>query len=109
MNDARRLRLLATDAAALVENGMNIGLGSGSTAEAFVHALGTRVREGLEVAGVPTSHRTETLARSLNIPLTTLTETPSLDLGIDGADEISPDSTWSKVAAEHSSTKKSSP
>lgn len=71
-----------------VERGMRLGLGTGSTAEAFVRALAERVAEGLTVVGVPTSERTAELAGELKIPLSTLEETPELDLTIDGADEI---------------------
>ncbi len=86
------LKRLAGEAAlAYVESGMRLGLGSGSTAEAFVRALGARVAEGLQVIGVPTSERTAALATSLSIPLTTLEDVPELNLTIDGADEIGPD------------------
>jgi ribose 5-phosphate isomerase A len=72
-----------------VRNGMNLGLGSGSTAEHVVRELGRRVREeGLRVRGVPTSEKVARLAREVGIPLTTLEETPELDLTIDGADEV---------------------
>ncbi|MEM1284911.1 MAG: ribose-5-phosphate isomerase RpiA [Pseudomonadota bacterium] len=78
-------------AAARVEDGMVLGLGSGSTAEAFLKSLGARVAEGLTVRGVPTSERTATLCRELGIELTDLERDPALDLAIDGADEIDPD------------------
>ncbi|MDD9909927.1 MAG: ribose-5-phosphate isomerase RpiA [Ahrensia sp.] len=77
-------------AAAMVEDGMRLGIGTGSTAEAFIHALAARVEDGLNIIGVPTSVRTETLCKKLGIPLTTLEESPHLDLTIDGADEIDP-------------------
>ena len=83
-------RRAAEAALAYVEPGMRLGLGSGSTAEHFVAMLGRRVAEGLDVIGVPTSARTERLAREAGIRLTTLDETPELDLAIDGADEIGP-------------------
>jgi ribose 5-phosphate isomerase A len=73
-----------------VKSGMLLGLGSGSTAAEFVRLLGLRVGEGLEVTGVPTSETTATLAREVGIPLTTLEDSPELDLDIDGADEIGP-------------------
>lgn len=73
-----------------ITDGMRLGLGTGSTAEAFVRHLGARVAAGLKVVGVPTSERTAELARGLGIPLSTLEETPELDLTIDGADEIGP-------------------
>jgi len=71
-----------------VEPGMRLGLGSGSTAAFLVKGLGERVRAGLDVVGVPTSERTAALARAEGIALTTLDETPELDLTIDGADEL---------------------
>lgn len=75
-------------AAALVTDGMRLGLGSGSTAAHFVAALGERVRDGLQVVGVPTSEATREQAQREGIPLTTLEETPELDLTVDGADEL---------------------
>jgi ribose 5-phosphate isomerase A len=75
-------------AAALVPDGARVGLGTGSTAAEFVKALGGRVRAGLRVVGVPTSEATRALAEGEGIPLTTLDETPELDLTIDGADEF---------------------
>lgn len=73
-----------------VTPGMRLGLGTGSTAEAFVRALGEKVAAGLQVVGVPTSERTAALATTLGIPLATLDEVPVLDLVIDGADEVDP-------------------
>jgi ribose 5-phosphate isomerase A len=83
-------RLAAARAADLVRPGMRLGLGTGSTAAHFVALLGERVAQGLKVVGVPTSERTREQALSLNIPLSTLDETPELDLTIDGADEFDP-------------------
>jgi ribose 5-phosphate isomerase A len=78
-------------AAEFVEDGMRVGLGTGSTAHWVVERLGERVRaEGLRVRCVPTSHRTEEQARRLGIPLVALGEAGELDLAIDGADEIGP-------------------
>jgi ribose 5-phosphate isomerase A len=90
VDDAARLARLAEATAGIVEDGMLLGLGSGSTAEATIRALGKRVAGGLRVTGVPTSARTERLARELGILLVTLDEVERLDLGIDGADEIDP-------------------
>jgi ribose 5-phosphate isomerase A len=85
------LKTQAAEAAlAFVKPGMRLGLGTGSTADAFLHVLGRRVTEGLDVIGVPTSERTADLATRLGIRLSTLDETPELDLTIDGADEIGP-------------------
>jgi ribose 5-phosphate isomerase A len=86
---------LKRDAAAaallLVDNNMRLGLGTGSTAKHFVELLAERVKQGLRVICVPTSEVTAAQAFSLGIPLTTLDETPELDLTIDGADEIDAD------------------
>lgn len=87
---AERIARLAAVAADLVQPGMTVGLGTGSTADAVIRELGRRVAAGLTFTGVATSHRTEALARGLGIPLTTLDEVDRLDLGIDGADEIDP-------------------
>jgi ribose 5-phosphate isomerase A len=67
---------------------MRLGLGTGSTAAHFVAAVGERVRAGLKVVGVPTSETTRAQAEREGIPLTTLDETPELDLTVDGADEL---------------------
>jgi ribose 5-phosphate isomerase A len=76
-------------AAKLIEDGMVIGLGSGSTAVYLVYALARRIQAGLSIVGaVPTSKATEELAGNLGIPLTDLDTHPELDLDIDGADEI---------------------
>lgn len=81
-------KLAAARALELVTPGMRLGLGTGSTAKHFVDLLGARVAEGLEVLCVSTSEVTEAQARSLSIPMSTLDETPELDLTIDGADEV---------------------
>src|SRR5580704_16198800 len=76
-------------AAKIVENGMVVGLGSGSTALQFVAALGRRIQqEGLKVIGIPTSDQTAEFARNLRIPLSTLGEHTEVDFDVDGADEI---------------------
>lgn len=67
---------------------MKLGLGTGSTADAFLHALGKRVAGGLRVSGVPTSNRTAELAKALGIDVLAFGDIDQLDLGIDGADEI---------------------
>lgn len=89
------LLALARSAADLVEHEMVVGLGSGSTAEAVIRELGQRVAGGLRIIGVPTSKRTADLAASWHIPLRSLDEIAesgeSIDIGIDGADEIDPD------------------
>jgi ribose 5-phosphate isomerase A len=87
--DPRSLKIAAADAAlAYVQDGMKIGIGTGSTAEEFVRLLAVRVASGLSIVGVPTSERTAALCTHLGVPLTTLEMEPALDLTVDGADEI---------------------
>jgi len=83
-------RAAAARALEYVENGMQLGLGTGSTAKHFVELLGERVRGGLRVIGVPTSEATRADAERCGVPLTTLDEIDRLDLTVDGADEIDP-------------------
>lgn len=73
-----------------VEDGMIIGLGTGSTAAYAVNEIGKLVKEGLDVFGIPTSVQTEQLARKLEIPILTLDTADRIDLTIDGADEFDP-------------------
>ena len=87
-NSNRWKQAAAESAAAQVSDGMIVGLGSGSTAAFAVQALGRRVREGLRITGIPTSERTAALARTLEIPLSTLDEHSKIDVTIDGADEV---------------------
>ncbi|MGA8495970.1 MAG: ribose-5-phosphate isomerase RpiA [Xanthobacteraceae bacterium] len=89
-------RAAAARAVEFVRPSMRLGLGTGSTAKHFVDLLGERVRGGLDVVAVPTSEATRVQAERLGIPLTTLDETPELDLTVDGADEIAPDLTLIK-------------
>lgn len=81
-------RAAAEAAVELVEDGMVVGLGTGSTAAFAVEALGRRHREGLRFLGIPTSERTAAQARAAGIPLTTFAEHRVIDLTIDGADEV---------------------
>lgn len=90
MNNEERLARLGIEAAGRVEDGMLVGLGTGSTAEAMVNALGERVAAGLNITGVATSHVTADQATSLGIPLMLLEDIDRLDVCIDGADEIDP-------------------
>jgi ribose 5-phosphate isomerase A len=91
MTIERLKRDAAARAVEFVRPGMRLGLGTGSTARHFVDLLGERVRAGLDIIGVPTSEATRAQAEALGIPLTSLDETPELDLTVDGADEIAPD------------------
>jgi len=87
--DAREMKVKAAQAAlAYVEDGMRLGIGTGSTADEFVRLLAEKVDGGFKVEGVPTSERTARLCVELGIPLKSLDELPELDLTIDGADEV---------------------
>jgi ribose 5-phosphate isomerase A len=89
--DARQMKIeAAAEALKNVENGMRLGIGTGSTAEEFVRLLAEKVAEGMSVRGVPTSERTARLCLELGVPLNSLDELPELDLTIDGADEVDP-------------------
>ncbi|MBP2296439.1 ribose-5-phosphate isomerase RpiA [Azospirillum rugosum] len=84
-----RLKRAAAEAAVtLVEDGMVVGLGTGSTAAFALEALAARIAKGLRVSGVPTSEATAALARRLGVPLTDFAAHRRLDLAIDGADEV---------------------
>jgi len=93
-NSERQLRInefkqeAAKAAAAELRDGMIVGLGSGSTARLAVDAIGQRVKEGLQIIGIPTSEQTAQQARSLGIQLSTLGEYSQIDVTIDGADEV---------------------
>ena len=105
-------RAASARAVEFVQPGMRLGLGTGSTTRYFIELLGARVRDGLAVVAVPTSEMTRAAAERVGIPLSTLDETPELDLTVDGADEIAPDLTvikggggallWEKIVASAS-------
>jgi ribose 5-phosphate isomerase A len=80
----------ALEAAEMIEPGMSVGLGTGRAAAMFVRALARRIEKGLAVRGIPTSRRTEELARELGVPLVGLEEIDSIDIDVDGADEVDP-------------------
>ena len=84
-------QLAAERALELVEPGMTVGLGSGSTATLWIKLLGEKVRDqGLKIRAIASSDDSEKLGRSYGIPITTFEESPSLDLTVDGADEVAP-------------------
>jgi ribose 5-phosphate isomerase A len=85
---ASQKQAAAEAAVVLVEDGMIVGLGTGSTAALAVDALAKRVAHGLHVVGIPTSEATAAQARRSKIPLSTLNMHPRIDLAIDGADEV---------------------
>jgi ribose 5-phosphate isomerase A len=92
--EADRLKRAAADrAAAWIEDGMTLGLGTGSTVRHLLDVIAERRASGtwMDVVGVPTSEDTTRRARALGIPLATLDERPRVDLTIDGADEVDPE------------------
>jgi ribose 5-phosphate isomerase A len=91
-------RLAATEAVELAENGMVVGLGTGSTTRYAIEMIGERLQDGSlrDIVGIPTSSGSEKLARQLGIPLSTLHDHPMIDLTIDGADEVGSDLTLIK-------------
>jgi ribose 5-phosphate isomerase A len=92
LTDARALKIEAARAALeYVQDGMRLGIGTGSTADEFIRLLAKKVSGGLTIIGVPTSERSAALCGALGIPLATLDQVPELDLAIDGTDEIDPD------------------
>ena len=96
MDAEKQKRAAAARALEFIQPGMRLGLGTGSTAKHLVDLLGERVRACLDIVAVPTSEATRAQAAQLGIALTTLDETPELDLTVDGADEIAPDLTLIK-------------
>jgi ribose 5-phosphate isomerase A len=82
--------LAAQKALEFIQDGMIVGLGSGSTATHFIKLLGARVQEGFRVRGIPSSKNSEILAKSLSIPIIDFQQTSTIDVTIDGADEIAP-------------------
>lgn len=90
-DELRSLKQMAAESAvAQVSSGMIVGLGTGSTVEFALLALARRIREGLRITGVPTSEHSGARARELGIPLTELDGKELLDIAIDGADEVVP-------------------
>lgn len=83
-------KLVAEAAVELVEPGMTVGLGTGTTAYWVIVTLGMKAEAGLDIRCLATSQESETLAKKLNLPMTTFSEISRLDLTIDGADEVDP-------------------
>ena len=88
MDKERLKRMAAEKAVEEVQSGAIVGLGTGSTVLHVLHALGEKVRDGLNIIGIATSKQTETISAQQGIPLSTLAEHAKIDLTIDGADEI---------------------
>ncbi len=88
--DEAKLRA-AQRAVEFIHDGMNVGLGTGTTATLFIQELGKRVQnEGLRIRAIATSDASRDLAQTLGIPITNFDETPELDINVDGADEVAP-------------------
>jgi len=83
-------RAAGYQAADMIEEGMVVGLGTGSTVYFTIERLSERVKGGLKITGIPTSYQTATRAREAKIPLTTLDDNPVIDIAVDGADEVDP-------------------
>ena len=81
-------RLAAEKACDYIENGMILGLGTGSTVDYALRKIGKMVNEGIKIKGIPTSFRTKKIAIEEKIPLTSLEDNPEIDITIDGADEV---------------------
>ena len=88
MNTENLKKIAAEKATESVKSGMIVGLGTGSTVYYALLKLGDMVRGGLDIVGIPTSAGTEEIAIAQQIPLTTLASHPTIDLTIDGADEV---------------------
>ncbi|MBP1970704.1 ribose 5-phosphate isomerase A [Virgibacillus natechei] len=86
MDNAKKL--VGEEAVKYIEDGMKVGLGSGSTVYWMIKKLGEYVEQGLDVTGVPTSQTTAQWAKEFGIPLTDFSELKQLDVTIDGADEV---------------------
>lgn len=84
-------KMVAEAAVEFIEDGMIVGLGTGSTAYWAIQKIGERTSEGLKIKAVATSKASESLARELQIPLVDLSDIDHVDLTIDGADEVDPD------------------
>jgi len=90
--EVEELKKIASEKAVdYIEDGMIVGLGTGSTVEYALRKIGSLVKDGLEIHGIPTSLHTRRIAKEENIPLTTLEEHPEIDVTIDGADEVDSD------------------
>jgi ribose 5-phosphate isomerase A len=90
MADTPDTRIIAQKAVDLITSNSVVGLGTGSAATQFIHALGERVKAGLKVRGIPTSDASGNLAKQLGIPLVTFDDVEAIDVCVDGADEVDP-------------------
>jgi len=90
MDQDREKQDVARAALTFIQSGQIVGLGSGSTSTFFIQYLGEKVREGLQIKGVPTSIRVQQLAEKCGIPLVSLDQVNTIDVDVDGADEFDP-------------------
>ena len=81
-------KIVGQAAADLVKDGMVVGLGTGSTTAFAIEAIGLKVKQGLNILGIPTSYQSEILAINCGISLTLLAQNPLVDIAIDGADQV---------------------
>ncbi|RIL88014.1 ribose-5-phosphate isomerase, partial [Staphylococcus equorum] len=87
--DTKQLKLLTLkDAVAQIEDGMTLGIGTGSTIELLIPEIAKLMEQGYQLRGVCTSERTAYQAKMLNIPILDINDVQKIDLAIDGADEI---------------------
>ncbi|PHN92687.1 ribose 5-phosphate isomerase A [Maribacter sp. 6B07] len=91
MSAVNEKKVAALEAVKFIESGMNVGLGTGSTAFFMIEAIGEMVQNGLQIKAVATSNETEKLARKLGVDVITLAEAKRLNVTIDGADEVDQD------------------
>lgn len=88
MKQDQQKKLAAEEAVKWIKDGMVVGLGSGSTVNWMLEKLGEKVQQGLQITGIPSSKKTERLAKQLGIPLTDFSSVSRIDIAIDGADEV---------------------
>lgn len=83
-------KIAAEEAVTYIKEGMIVGLGTGSTTEIAINKIGEKNIEGFDIIGIPTSMRTEKLAKNLGIPISNINDHPDIDITIDGADQVNP-------------------
>src|SRR5690606_16191133 len=88
MKQDQQKKLAAEEAVKWIKDGMVVGLGSGSTVNWMLEKLGEKVQQGLQITGIPSSKKTERLAKQLGIPLADFSSVSRIDIAIDGADEV---------------------
>src|SRR5690554_5370842 len=84
-------KMVAESAVELIQDGMTVGLGTGSTAYWAIKRLGDKIKEGIKIKAIATSKESELLARELGIPIVNFSDVDHIDITIDGADEVDPE------------------